>query len=81
MESKKIIHVHLKNPTEDGQQDFYFGSLRAIYSVLTKEQIGRTYGSLTSSSISKSGGFFENKCCVIRIAELVRSKKNRDSKE
>lgn len=77
MESKKIIHVHLKTPRADGQQDFYFGSLRAIYSVLTKDDIGRNYGSLTSSSISKNGGFFENKNCTIRVTEIVRSKKNK----
>lgn len=78
MESKKVIHVHLKNPpAEGGQQDYYFGSFRAIYSVLTKEDIGRTYGSLTSSSIQKNGGFFENKCCTIRIAEIIRSKQRK----
>ena len=75
MESKKVVHVHLKNPTPEGQQDFYFGSLKAIYSVLTRENIGRTYASLTASSISRNGGFFENNRCTIRIEEIVRSKR------
>ena len=75
MESKKVIHVHLKNPTPDGQQDFYFGSLRAIYSVLSVADIGRNYTSLTAKSIFKNGGFFENKRCTIRISEVIRNKR------
>ena len=81
MESKKIVHVHLKNPAENGKQDFYFGSLRAIYSVLTKEQVGRTYASLTSSSINKNGGVFENKCCTIRITDIIRNKRSQESND
>jgi hypothetical protein len=78
MEAKKIVHVHLKKPSEahEGQQDFYFGSIRAIFSVLTRDDIGRTYGSLTSSSIMKNGGVFENKKCTINVSEIVRNKKN-----
>ena len=81
MESKKIIHVHLKDPAEDGRQDFYFGSLRAIYGTLTKEHIGRSYASLTASSIYKNGGVFENRNCVIRISEIARNRRNKDLPE
>lgn len=74
MESNKIVHVHLKNPHPSGIQDYYFGSLKAIYDILTKEDIGRSYASLTANSIYKNGGIFENAKCTIRISDLIRSK-------
>lgn len=77
MESNKVVHVHLKDVREGDQSDFYFGSIRAIYDTLTEEQIGRSYNSLISSSIKRQGGIFENKKCVIRVAQMQRRKQIR----
>lgn len=42
---KKIIHVHLIFEKED----YYFGSLAAIYTVLAPEQLGVKYNTLRNA--------------------------------
>lgn len=68
MESKKIVHVHLKEPYE-GKEDYYFGSLRAIYATIPEVVIGLTYKSLTAKKFSR----YENKRCVINVDEIKRN--------
>lgn len=68
MESKKIVHVHLKEPYE-GKEDYYFGSLRAIYTVLPEVVVGLRYKSLTAKKFSR----YENKRCVIIVDALIRN--------
>lgn len=68
MESKKIVHVHLSEPFEE-KQDYYFGSLMAIYSTLPVEVVGITYKSLTAKKFSR----YENKRCVINVDEITRN--------
>ena len=53
----KIIHVQLLQ----GRKSYYFGSIPAIYSVLSSEQIG-----ITQSSLEK---------CHISCGTLIRSKR------
>ena len=81
MISKYVVHVFLKNPKEGQEQNYYFGSMKAIYSVLSVEDIGRTHDSLRTLSIKSNGGVFENRHCVIRIAEIVRSKQQAEQKD
>lgn len=42
---RKVIHVHLKEPYKL-KQDYYFGSVAAIYEVLPKEVVGISKESL-----------------------------------
>ena len=69
MESKKVIHLELKEP-KDGKSDYYFGSLLAIYDSLQKEDVGITYKSLTNALRGKET--YENKTCIIRVGRLER---------
>lgn len=67
----KVVHLHLKKP-KNGQSDFYFGSVLAIYSVLTREDMGAHYRTITQA-IFRSGTY-ENKKCVVRLGELIRKR-------
>ena len=65
----KVIHVHLIR----GRKDYYFGSIPAIYGVLTAEEIGIKQCSLERVGLSK-GGVVLNKKVLIKAGELIRSK-------
>ena len=64
----KVIHVQLLQ----GRRNYYFGSIPAIYSVLTAEDIGITQSSLERVGLSR-GGVVLNKKASIRAGELIRS--------
>lgn len=66
----KIIHVQLLQ----GRKSYYFGSIPAIYSVLSSEQIGITQSSLERVGLSK-GGVVLNKKSYISCGMLIRSKR------
>lgn len=70
MESKKVIHVHLYEPYE-GKNDYYFGSIIAIYGTLPPEVVGIKYTSLCSKKLTH----YENKKCVINVDEIKRNKR------
>lgn len=61
----KVIHVQLMQ----GRKNYYFGSIPAIYSVLTAEEIG----TLERVGLSKGGVVLNKKACI-RAGELIRSK-------
>ena len=63
----KVIHVHLLH----GRRNYYCGSIPAVYSVLTAEDLGITQSSLERVGLSK-GGVVLNKKAVIRAGELIR---------
>ena len=65
----KVIHVHLVN----GRQDFYFGSIPAIYDTLSADDIGIRQSSLERVGLSKGGVVLNKKACI-RAGELIRSK-------
>lgn len=79
----KVIHVHLIQ----GRKNYYFGSIPAIYSTLTADDIGIRQCSLERVGLSK-GGVVLNKKAIISAGELIRSKiklhngkyENRDTK-
>lgn len=75
---RKIVHVQLKEPREGQKEHHYFGSLSAIYTELTPEDVGRTYESLKAK---KLGGYLETKKSIIRIGEIVRKAGNRARKK
>lgn len=69
----KVIHVHLLN----GRKNYYFGSISAIYSVLTEAQVGIKKSSLLHAGLA-DGGCVLNKKAMIRQGELIRSKKGEE---
>lgn len=76
MESKKVIHVHLIGQSFNGQTDFYFGSVAAIYEKLTNDILGIRQNSLMQS-LWKNKGRYENIRCRVTSGEIIRkSRKN-----
>lgn len=68
----KVIYVQLIQ----GRKNYYFGSIPAIYSVLSAEDIGIRQSSLERIGLSK-GGVVLNKKAIIKAGELIQSKKER----
>lgn len=64
----KVIHVHLVGK----RRDLYFGSIAAIYSVLTPEDIGMTRSSLAHAGLS-GGGTVVTKRAIIKQSTLIRN--------
>lgn len=71
----KVIHVQLLQ----GRKNYYFGSIPAVYSVLTAEEIGIKQVSLERVGLSK-GGVVLNKKAHISAGELIRSKTTKKEK-
>ena len=72
----KVIHVQLIQ----GRKSYYFGSIPAIYSVLSADDIGIRQSSLERIGLSK-GGVVLNKKASIKAGELIRSKKERQERK
>ena len=72
----KVIHVQLIQ----GRKNYYFGSISAIYSVLSADDIGIRQSSLERIGLSK-GGVVLNKKAIIKVGELIRSKKERQERK
>nr|DAX83471.1 MAG TPA: hypothetical protein [Caudoviricetes sp.] len=70
----KVVHLHLKEP-RNGQSDFYFGSVLAMYSVLTREDVGAHYRTITQ--VLLHSGVYENKKCIVRLGELIRKRQTK----
>lgn len=71
----KIYMVHLFEPI-GGKSDFNFGSLAAIYTRLTVEQVGCAVENLWNYGIDPEKPFTNAKC-TISIDELIRKPTNR----
>jgi len=70
----KVIHVHLINGTHNGLRDFYFSSITAVYSVLTKEEIGASKSYLLHAGLTGNGSL-ATKCAIIKQATLIGNTK------
>ena len=70
MADRKVIHLHI-----DGE-DYYFGSVSAIYSVFSKEQLGIGYGSLRNYGLSPAKPY-TNENVTIKEGALIASKGDR----
>ena len=70
MADRKVIHLHI-----DGE-DYYFGSVSAIYSMFTKEQLGITHGSLRNYGLSPAKPYTNEKV-TIKEGALIASKGDR----
>ena len=75
MQSKAITvyHLHFFNETMQ-KQDYYFGSIKAIYEVFTIKQIGIQASSLYNFKLDEiKNPVYENSICRIR-KDIVISK-------
>ena len=63
---KKVIHVHLTGK----RRDLYFGSIAAIYTVLTAEEVGATQKYLSHAGLS-GGGTVVTKRAIIKQSQLI----------
>lgn len=64
----KVIHVHLIGR----RRDLYFGSIAAVYSVLTPEEVGVTRNTLAHAGLG-GGGTVITKTAIIKQAALIHS--------
>lgn len=69
----KVIHVHLKGK----RRDLYFGSVSAVYEVLTQEEVGVSKGYLLHAGLS-GGGTVITKTAIIKQSELIRCRRKCD---
>lgn len=67
---EKIIHVHLIFE----KKDYYFGSLAAIYTVLTPKQVGVKYNTLRNAKW-KEISVYPTQRAIIKQGELIRSER------
>jgi hypothetical protein len=72
----KVIHVHLIGR----RKDYYFGSITAVYSVLTAEEVGVSKSYLLHAGLS-GGGSICTKTAVIKQSELICSRRKRQQGE
>ena len=72
MESANLIHVEL---TQTGKH-YYFGSMKAIYGVLSVDDVGISYNTLRSHYSPKEDFPYKNEKCIIRKGSIVRTSKN-----
>lgn len=72
----KVVHLKLNEP-HNGDTDFYFGSLKAIYDTIPKECIGIAYKSLTNALRGKSE--YENRHCTIKVGQLKQKSQLKNS--
>mgnify|MGYP001199971878 CR=1 FL=1 len=68
---RKVIHVYIY----DTNSNYYFGSLTAIYIVLTPDQVGIKYQSLKNYFNSSGSNEYRNKKCTIIKDYLITSPK------
>lgn len=73
MRQVKVVHVHLKGK----RKDYYFGSITAIYTVLTAERVGASKDYLLHAGLS-GGGTVVTKYAIIKQSALITSPKRRD---
>lgn len=69
----KVVHVHLKGK----RRDLYFGSVSAVYDVLTAEEVGASKSYLLHAGLS-GGGTVITKTAIIKQSELIRKRQSGD---
>ena len=74
---RTIIHLFLKEKGED----FYFGSLKAIYDRFNEKEIGISYRNLRNKGIKVGKKVFENEFCIIKKGILESTPTNRGRKK
>lgn len=69
----KVVHVHLKGK----RRNLYFGSVSAVYDVLTAEEVGASKSYLLHAGLS-GGGTVITKTAIIKQSELIRKRRSGD---
>ena len=72
----KVIHVHLIGK----RKDYYFGSISAIFSVLTPDQVGMTKSSLLHAGLS-GGGTVATRSALIKQSQLITCRRGGEAEE
>ena len=68
---EKVIHVHLTHPIEGTRRkDWYFSSIKAVFTVFTAEQVGATYNYLRHVGLSGNGSII-TKRAIIKQSTLI----------
>lgn len=75
MSKSTVYHLRFHEP-QTSKQDYYFGSLSAIYKELTEDDVGCKLTALWGAKISKEKPYVNNKV-IIRKDNLIRSKQNK----
>ena len=66
MKRTRIVHLHFHELRHE-KQDYFFGSLKAIFDLFTREDIGISYNSI----VAKHRDFYENSLVRINFDELI----------
>lgn len=66
----KVIHVHLIYE----KKNYYFGSISAIFDVLTEEEVGITKSSLQHTGLTDGGCKITKRAMIIQ-SHLIRATK------
>lgn len=69
-----VIQVHFHNPI-NGRNDYFFGSLAAIYDTFSAEQIGCRKETLWNANIEEDKPK-STRCCVVYKHRVVRKKRS-----
>ena len=64
---RKVIHTYIY----DSNTNYYFGSLAAIYTRLTPDQVGIKYQSLKNYFNTSGSNEYRNKKCIIIKDHLI----------
>lgn len=75
MRKIKVIHVHLLGK----RRDLYFGSIAAVFTVLSPQDVGCTYNYLRRAGLS-GGGTVVTKNAIIKQSMLITSPRKDDCK-
>ena len=70
MEAKRVYHVHLHEAFE-GEKDYYFGSIIAIFRTIPERLIGVTYKTLKSRKLRD----YQNQNCIIKVRDIKRNER------
>lgn len=76
----KVIHVHLTHPIDGTKQrDWYFGSITAVFTELTAEQIGATKSYLLHAGLS-GNGTIHTKRAIIKQSAYITGRRSKVDK-
>lgn len=73
----KVIHVHLTGRTGTERRDYYFGSISAVYTVLSSEDVGASKNYLLHAGLSGNGTVCTRKA-IIKQSEIIRCPRGKD---
>lgn len=74
MDKNGIIYVRLKNNAIDGQSEFFFSTLGAVYDKFNYRLLGVRQATLRQY-LWQGGGRYENACCEVKRDTIYRKSK------